>query len=111
MKILMMTLIALYITSCATADIVQSVGGSGSAYAPTNDSQRPGIVKYLNDGADFIVKARREDAYKKMYESCNGKYKIVNEGPQAEGGAMTPVGNSYMYSQFNYWYISFQCEG
>lgn len=109
MKSFSLIVFFLYISSCATADLVHPVGGS--AYAPTNDSQRPGLVKYLNQGAEFVIKARREDAYKKMFESCDGKYKIVNEGQQADGGSMTPVGNSYMYSQFNYWYISFICEG
>lgn len=105
-----LTLSVVYLTACATADLVHPVGGSASSYAPSNESQRPGMVKYLNQGADFVIKARREDAYKKMYESCGGRYKIVSEGPRAEGGAMVPVGNTYMFSQSNYWYISFQCE-
>lgn len=108
-KLIILSIVSLVITSCTTAEIVHPVGGSASAYAPSNETQRPGMVKYLNQGVDFVIKSRREDAYKKMYESCGGSYKIVNEGPQAEGGAMVPVGNTYFYSQSNYWYISFQC--
>ena len=112
MKIPVLFIVLACLSSCTSAEIVNPIGsGSGSAYAPSNEVQRPGMIKYLNQGADFVIKARREDAYKKMYDSCGGRYKIVSEGPQAEGGAMLPVGNAYMFAQSNYWYISFQCEG
>lgn len=111
LKQIILSLTSICLFSCATAEIVNPIGGiSGSAYAPSNESQRPGMIKYLNQGADFVIKARREDAYKKMYESCSGRYKIVSESPQAEGGTVTPIGNSYIFAQSSYWYITFQCE-
>ncbi len=104
-------IIFLSATSCTSAQIVNHPGGSNSQYAPTNEKQRPGLVKYLNDGASSIVQSRREDAYKKMSSLCNGSYKILTEGPNAEGGVIAPIGNSYMFAQSQYWYITFECEG
>jgi len=69
----------------------------------------PGTVKYLNQGADFIIKKRRESAYKQMYETCGGKYKIESEGPRSEGGMAIPAGNAVMYGDSQYWYITYKC--
>ena len=101
--------IAIALTACA-AQMVSSPGAaSTSAYAPVNEASRGGIVKYLNEGADFVRKPRREDAYKQMYSACNGKYRIDAEGPKAEGGAITVFGDSAFYSESVYWYIQFSC--
>lgn len=99
-----------FLSGCATAEMVNPPGGSGAAYAPSNDSSRPGMIKYLNQGADFVIKGRRDDAYKKMSEACSGKYSIVSEGPNSEGGTVMPVGNSMMFMQSQYWYITFKCD-
>ena len=96
---------------CASAKIVNQPGNSAAPYAPVNESHRPGVIKYLNEGADFVIKKRRQDAYKKMSYACGGKYSIVSEGPKAKGGSVVPVGNSMMYLQSEYWYITFACEG
>lgn len=48
-----------------------------SKYAPTNQQNQYGIVSYRNEGIG--KEERREDAYKKMYTICDGKYKIVDE--------------------------------
>jgi len=84
--------------------------GENSQYGPTNEKTRPGIVKYLNNGADFVIKQRREDAYKQMHAACNGKYKMLGEGPNSEGGTASSVGGAVFYDSYQYWYIQFQCE-
>ena len=84
-----MSLVALLIagTGC-TAQMVKSAGVSTSPYAPLNE-QRTGVVRYLNAGAEFVVKRRREDAYKRMFESCAGAYRITAEGDVPDGRVVT----------------------
>lgn len=94
---------------CASADMVSSPN-SGSAYAPSNEGSRAGVVKYLNDGAGFVRKQRREDAYKQMFIACNGRYKIDAERASPEGGESVANGNSTYWMQSNYWYIQFSCQ-
>ena len=77
-----------------SASMVKSAGESGSAYAPVNERSQAGLVKYLNDGASFIVNRRRESAYKQMFESCRGPYRIVAEGQQAEGNTVITSDNA-----------------
>ncbi len=52
---------------------------------------------------------RREDAYRQMYKSCGGKYKIVKEDIRSEGGTINAVGNDYHYHRSEYVYIEFEC--
>ncbi|MGE4131886.1 MAG: hypothetical protein AB7F86_09620 [Bdellovibrionales bacterium] len=108
MRFFVMTMILSSI-SCATSTMVNSPNQSPSKFAPVNEATRAGTVKYLNQGASFVVKARREHAYEQMFKSCNGKYKIVSEGPRAEGGIAMPMGSGTYYDQTEYWYISFEC--
>ncbi len=96
--------------ACASASIVNPPGRAGTANAPSNEESRPGTVKYSNQGADYFIRSRREDAYKKMSEACGGKYSIVSEGPKSEGAYGTVVGNSVLMSNDEYWYINFKCE-
>ncbi len=81
---------------------------SQSMYAPVNESSRRGIIKYLNQGAASVIAKRREDAYRQMHQACGGKYRIIAEGPQLEGGAVVPVGNMMMYAPQQYIYIEFE---
>ena len=104
--------IAIIFASCigCTAQMVKQPGGfSDSPYAPINEASSTGVVKYLNQGAKDVIKARREDAYKKMYKSCKGSYEIVNEGPVKEGGSAYTIGESIVWSDWKYWYIEFRC--
>ena len=89
--------------------MVFAPGGSSSAYAPINESSRPGMVKYLNEGGGPVIRARRESAYRKMHDSCGGPYEILSEGPQSEGAVAIPVGNAFVSSSSQYVYISFKC--
>jgi hypothetical protein len=86
---------------------------SSSPYAPVNEAARPGIIKYLNHGADSVIKQRRESAYHQMFSACNGKYRIDAEGTKSEGGQViampTPMGSSAMWVDTQYWYIQFSC--
>lgn len=83
-----------------------------SAYGPV-DQGRPastGLVAFLANGANFVVKARRENAEKQMYDACGGRYRIVAEGPQQSGGTVTRVlPGYYQYTPNTYWYIQFMC--
>ena len=106
--ILILTLGAL-LSGCA-AQMLTSPGDT-SKFGPSNEKSRIGTVKYLNQGMGHVKKSRRESAYKQMHAACGGKYKIVNEGPRAEGGSATNLtGGGMMFSSSEYWYINFQCE-
>lgn len=106
------------ITCCVSAAGCQSThvrkagssNGPKSKFAPVNESSRGGVVKYLNNGADFVIEARREDAYRTMYKACEGSYKIDAEGPREEGGVVAPMqGGAGMWAGFQYWYIQYSC--
>lgn len=99
---------AVSLAGCVSADMV-SPPNSGSAYAPVNEGARSGVIKYLNDGADFVRKQRREDAYKQMHQACNGHYRIDAEGANPEGGGVINSGPTAFFVQSNYWYIQFSC--
>lgn len=93
--------------SCGSADHVTKP--TKPKYAPKGYAAK-GVVKYLNQGADFVIKNRRENAFKKMYDSCGGEYKILSEGSKREGGMVTQgFGNSLLVMDSDYWYISYQC--
>ncbi len=94
-----------------SATMVSTRGDSKSPYAPANETEHPGgMIKYSNHGADSIIRKRRENAYKQMYDFCGGRYAITSEGPRSEGGSAFPVGDSVAYHEHQYWYISFDCQ-
>lgn len=70
----------LALTACSSSQVRTEIPET-SRYAPVND-QVNGEVSYLNAGAKAVRNARREDAYKKMYEHCGGSYEIVREEDQ-----------------------------
>ena len=106
MKIAYLALL-LTLTSCASTNVVRPVK---SAYAPKNYTPK-GVVKYLNQGADFVIESRREDAFKEMYSGCGGNYKITGEGPREEGGVVSQISpGSAMFFSSQYWYISYECS-
>lgn len=93
MKNIFVILCLLALTSCAST--MHEDPRHVPKFAPAN--YKPvGIVKYLNDGAGYFVKARREDAFEKMHKSCDGSYEVLKETSFYEGGS-------------EYWYIQFQC--
>jgi hypothetical protein len=97
------------LTACA-ASMVSSAKPSDSPDAPINERTRTGVVKYLNDGAGFVKSKRREDAYKKMHESCGGPYRIVAEGPKEEGGVVVATSSeTAALLESHFWYIQYAC--
>ncbi len=108
-RILLLCLFTFMIGCSAT--MVSTHGNSTSKYAPSNEKDHSGgLIKYLNQGGSSVIKSRRDDAYKKMYEYCGGNYKITSEGPRDEGGSAMPVGNMVVYDNDQYWYIGFECQ-
>jgi len=106
-KILLLFLF-LVLLGCSASNVIKP-GNTNSKYAPQNERNRTGVVKYLNQGASFVRESRREDAYKQMHNNCNGKYNIVNEGVRSEGGTIIPIGNTAMYAASQYMYIEYIC--
>ena len=105
MKILPM-LIFLLLSGCAASHVTKI---HKSKYAP-KDYKPVGVVKYLNQGADFIVERRRESAFKEMYKACNGSYSITKEGQNSEGGSLTAGLGSVWSTPTQYWHIHYKCE-
>jgi len=87
-----------------TAEMVSQPGRIDSIYAPINQENRTGVVKYMNVGAQEVREARKEDAYMKMHDACGGSYEIVKEW---EGGLGGP--NPTRWNTTPYWYIEFRC--
>lgn len=103
-------LILCIITVGCSAKLISAPGAkSGSAYAPINEQSLPGVVRYSAQGIKPIVNSRREAAYKRMFETCNGKYNILGETYDTDGGVIVPVGNLAAYSARKYVYIHFEC--
>jgi hypothetical protein len=76
-----------------------------SQYGPT-DAVPGGMVRYSNEGSDSDINRRREDAYKKMFDACDGKYKITSEHVSAEVAMIGRVPYNYKYV-----YIDYDCIG
>jgi len=67
-------------------------------------------VKYLNEGADFVRKSRREDAYRQMHAACGGAYRIESEGPRSGGSVLVGANDDTAVAlDTEYWYIQFSC--
>lgn len=112
MKYILLILSISSVVSC-TATMVSYPGNrSDSAYAPINESSRGGVVRYSIEGAKFLIKKKREDAYQKMWAACDGKYKIDKESQMSEGEIVDrPFGDNgiEIHSDVKYWYIHFSC--
>lgn len=81
-----------------------------SKYAPINAEEQYGLISYLNAGAASVREARREDAYKQMFEACNGKYNIISESNKSDGAVFIPNGSGGGFiSNTNNIYIKFNC--
>lgn len=81
---------ALAMSACG-ATMVNAPGHAG-AYAPVNDADRTGVIKFRDD--DLLRDKRRQDAYKQMYQSCGGKYAIVDEGESIDGKEISHYSNA-----------------
>lgn len=105
MKIILMCLL-LFITACSSTDVTKP---TRPEHAP-KDYKPKGMVKYNNEGLDYLKASRKEDAFKRMSENCNGKYKVTEEGPMGETGIShgTATGGS-VWGTSQYWYIGYEC--
>lgn len=96
-KALLLVSLGSLFTGCAGARIVQRPTQSTSAYAPVNESERIGVISYTLRKSESTNQASREMAYKKMFDSCGGPYKIISENisdkAMSGSGAAIPVGN------------------
>jgi hypothetical protein len=98
----------IFFTGCMmTSAKVEYAPMVNDKYAPINANEQYGLISYVSDGADYIVEQRRKDAYKKMYEICHGRYKIVSVSNSIDGvgyissanvnGIGNNIGNSSFY--------------
>jgi hypothetical protein len=79
-----------------------------SLYGPT-DGAPGGTVRYSNEGSESAINRRREDAYKKMFDACDGKYKITSEHVSAEVAAVPIAGVGIVPYSYKYVYIEYDC--
>jgi hypothetical protein len=107
MKVVILIGLILTLVGCAATHVTKPVKPK---YAP--DNYKPvGVIKYLNQGADFVIKERRESAFKDMYDACKGSYKIISESERADGGVGMAISSSTaMYGSTKYWYIRYECN-
>lgn len=81
-KVILMALVVFLLAGCG-ATMVKPVN-TGSKYAPLNEGDGKGEAIYRLGRMDSFNDSQREDAYKKMYEQCDGKYNIVDEWTDSE---------------------------
>ena len=81
---------ALVVSACGATMV--NAPGKGGVYAPVNDADRVGVIKFRDD--DLLREKRRQDAYKQMYQACGGKYAIVDEGESIDGKEISHYSNT-----------------
>lgn len=108
-------LVAASILCGCRASMVTPPGGAVSMKnAPVNEASRPGVVRYLNQGASTVIKKRRQDAYNQMTKACSGSYAIDSESEKEDGSSTTDITATRTGVQADtykskYWYIAFHC--
>lgn len=106
-SILFILIYGLLIAGCG-ADMLVSPGGK---YGPT-DGDKAGRIKYLAEGVSSVIEARRNDAFKKMYNACNGHYKILDDTSKDKligSSDYNGYGGSSFIGSMEYVYIRFEC--
>ncbi|MFV8784415.1 hypothetical protein ACNKU7_18510 [Microbulbifer sp. SA54] len=112
MKKISAVLLVGLLSGCTSATLVKAPGVSSipSEYAPVNaGSDNFGTVKYLDEGAAAVRDARKKDAYKKMYEACNGKYAILDAGSSESNPTFSTHGNLTFAATSSTVFINFKC--
>lgn len=98
----------IFLGGCSASMITSSDSLGGVQAGP-----RWGIVKYLNQGDDGVIKSRQDSARKLMERFCNPlNYRVVQIGQQSDffaylGGSGAGFGGAA--GTFNYLYIKFEC--
>lgn len=92
-----------------TADMI----ANSDALGGLRDGPRWGIVRYLNQGADGVIKARQKNARRKMDKFCKPhQYRVTNVGERGEMVAMLGSSATGLFGAagtFNYIYVRFEC--
>ncbi|WP_226704053.1 hypothetical protein [Microbulbifer elongatus] len=80
-------------------------------YAPVNEANSDWLkVSYLAEGASFVQKSRRQDAYKKMHDHCNGKYELKDSEQTGGNNAIVGTGaNMTGYYESRHVTFYFRC--
>ena len=55
------------------------LSGCASKFVHKDYQNKKGIVSFLNNGADFVIQQRRNDAEVKMKQFCHGTYTLLAE--------------------------------
>lgn len=78
---------------------------SSDTLGGVRDGPKWGIVKYLNQGADFVIKERSDAAKKIMERFCNpDNYRVLTFDEK------TDIVMAYnTLGTFNYLYVRFEC--
>ncbi len=103
-RIFIISVLLVSIFGCATSQ-------ENSQFAGTSYIEKigPGEIRYLNEGASYTRKARREDVYKKLSESCNGDFKILKEGAMSRTGTIQTQEKLENFPSARYVYIKYRC--
>ncbi len=108
-KTILFYAVATIIISGCVAKMEKMPGGlENSKYAPTNSAEQYGVISYY----EAHGQSAREDAYKKMYDTCNGSYKIVGEeiGGSSTTAIVPIAGGGAIASNSAKVYIKFVCN-
>lgn len=104
-KIVFPILYMIILTGCASSSEPSQFGGTSYI-----EKIGPGEIRYTNEGASYTRKARREDVYKKIAESCNGDFKIIKEGVKSRTGTIQTQESNENYPNARYVYIKYACK-
>jgi hypothetical protein len=100
--------LSLFVTSCVGS--MEKLPGSKekSKYGPTNSEDQYGLISYYEDHGSIA----RENSYKKMYDACNGSYKIISENIGGSSATViAPIyGGGAIASNSKKVYIKFICN-
>ena len=102
-KVFLLLSVYIWVVGCASSSNSQFQGVS---YI---EKIGPGEILYLNEDSSFSRKARREDVYKKISESCNGDFKILKEGVKSRTGTIQTQESIDDYPSARYVYIKYAC--
>jgi len=85
-KLLVLGLVCPFAIGCSSKLVRMPGSMTSSKYAPVNEKSLPGAVGYWDEGVKPLREVRRKSAYKRMYNICAGRYKIVEESWEPEDG-------------------------
>lgn len=96
-------ILALVLTGCVS----MRVPNVRPAYAPDNEPSY-GVVSYKNGTSSIANAARRQEAYKQMFNAC-GHYRIVSERDDDRGAVGVFNDGMFIAGKISTHYIQFEC--